>query len=132
MKRLKNWLVDAPSYITVVSLLGSIFAVAVANAQVGSPIPTSNITTAAAVGTLLCTFVNYMFWFVIIISIIMVLYASYTYVTASDDTEKTSKARRILVYSSIGIIVALLALGFPSIVATITGNNTALKACSGS
>jgi hypothetical protein len=49
----------------------------------------------------------------------MVLYAAFTYVTARDDVEKTSRARRTLTYAAIGIAVALMAVGFPQLVGSI-------------
>ena len=49
----------------------------------------------------------------------MALWAAFTYVTAGDDTEKTTKARKILMYAAIGIVVALIADGFPALIGSI-------------
>ena len=67
----------------------------------------------------LSVFISWMILILIAISIIMVVMAAFQYVTAGDDTEKTSKARRTLTYSAIGIVVALIAYGFPQIVANV-------------
>jgi len=77
------------------------------------------INTAQDVADFLCGLISWFFWIVIIISVIMVLWAAYTYVTASDDAEKTTKARKILTYAAIGIAVAVIAVGFPGIVSTL-------------
>ena len=64
----------------------------------------------------------------------MVLVAAYNYVTAQEDTEKTSKARRTLTYAAVGIAVVLIAYGFPQLVASLFPNNPSVSAftCSGS
>jgi len=81
--------------------------------------PVTSVTDSAGVANLLCNIVAWFFWIVLTISVIMVLYAAYTYTTAADDQEKTSKARRTLTYAAVGIAVALIAVNFPSIVSTI-------------
>lgn len=103
--------------------------ISVAFAQAQAP-----ITTQAGLVTLFCNIIN---WFIVIllaISVIMVLIAAYHYVTAGEDTEKTSTARRTLTYAAVGIAVTLIAYGFPQIVATVFPNNSASVsgfACSG-
>ena len=92
------------------------------------------ITTQAQLVTLFCSIIN---WFIVIllaISVIMVLVAAYNYVTAQEDTEKTSKARRTLTYAAVGIAVVLIAYGFPQLVSSLFPNNPSVSAftCSGS
>lgn len=108
------------------SFAGGIFSiVATAMAQGGVPTPVTNVQQLQDV---LCNLIVYFFWIVITIAVIMVLYAAYTYVTARDDQEKTSRARRTLTYAAVGIAVALLAVGFPNIVGSLFPNlNTTLN-----
>jgi cytochrome bd-type quinol oxidase subunit 2 len=92
------------------------------------------ITNRSGLVTLFCSIIN---WFIVIllaISVIMVLVAAYDYVTAQEDVEKTSKARRTLTYAAVGIAVTLIAYGFPQIVATVLPGNPTVSAftCSGS
>ena len=87
----------------------------------GIPAP---VTNKEQLNDVLCTFIAYFFWFVITMSVIMVLWAAFTYATARDDQEKTIRARRTLTYSAVGVAVALLALGFPSIVGSLFPNLT--------
>jgi hypothetical protein len=112
MNKLKIWFAAGTS-------MNFLFA-AVANAASGTnappPIP---VTTTDELLAVICNFIGYFFWAVIIISVIFVLVAAYDYVTAGEDTEKTSKARRTLTYAAVGIAVALLAFGVPNIVASI-------------
>jgi hypothetical protein len=72
----------------------------------------------------MCTFTVYFFYTVIIITVIMVVYASFLYVTAGDDTEKTTKARRTLTYAAVGIVVSLCAVGFPTIIEGLAGGSS--------
>jgi len=58
-----------------------------------------------------------------VVSVIMVLYAAFMYVTAGDDTEKTSTARRTLTYAAVGIAVALISTALPDIVGSIFPTN---------
>jgi uncharacterized membrane protein YidH (DUF202 family) len=74
-----------------------------------------------------------MFFILIGLAVIMVLWAAYLYVIAQEDTEKTNKARRTLTYAAVAIIVALLAKGFPMVVASIfggTNNDFSVWTCS--
>ena len=79
--------------------LGTAFAYA-QQQQNGAPNPVQNVQQLQDV---LCTFIVYFFWIVITISVIMILYAAFTYVTARDDQEKTSRARRTITYAALGI-----------------------------
>ncbi len=109
---------------TLIFGLGTAFAYA-QQQQNGAPNPVQNVQQLQDV---LCTFIVYFFWIVITISVIMILYAAFTYVTARDDQEKTSRARRTITYAALGIAVALLAVGFPNIVGSLFPNlNTSLN-----
>jgi hypothetical protein len=81
------------------------------------------ITDEADLQKLLCTIIGWFFWVIIVISVIMVLVAAYDYVTAGDDTEKTSRGRKRLTYAAVGIAVALLAAGVPAVVSSIFPND---------
>ncbi len=75
----------------------------------------------------ICTFVGYFFWFVLTLASIFVIVAAFRYVTAQDDVEKTSKARRTLTYAAVGVAVALCALAFPLIVGSLIAPGTTLS-----
>ena len=86
--------------------------------------PPSTIKTPGDVLNIICNFAVYFFYVVIIITVIMVVYASFLYITAGEDTEKTSKARRTLTYAAVGIAVSLCAVGFPTIIAGIVSSSS--------
>lgn len=120
MDTLKKWFVGSPLGV-VAALVAAFSAVGIASADTSgsnAPPPTP-VTTVGELQAVFCSFIGYFFWTVMIISIIFVLVAAFHYVTAGDDTEKTSKARRTLTYAAIGIVVALVAIGVPNIVASL-------------
>jgi Type IV secretion system pilin len=69
----------------------------------------------------MCSVVDWMFYGLIVFSVIMVLVAGYYFATAGDDTEKVSKARKTITYAAIAILVALAAKGFPALIASFIG-----------
>jgi flagellar biosynthesis protein FlhB len=118
----------ASSVLTAATLWG--VQISVAFAQTSGA--TSPITDETDLQQLMCNIVAWFFWILIIISVIMVLVAAYDYITAGDDTEKTSRGRKRLTYAAVGIAIALLAAGFPSIVASVFPNSpTATVSCLG-
>jgi cytochrome bd-type quinol oxidase subunit 2 len=119
-KIVKYWqVVGMMLSIGVAAVVG--FPFALAQSQ---PLPPPAPQSQNQLQTVLCNVTGYFFWIVILISVIMVLFAAFTYVTARDDQEKTSRARRTLTYAAIGIIVALIAYGFPAIIAGFTPAGT--------
>jgi heme/copper-type cytochrome/quinol oxidase subunit 2 len=123
MKKMKMWLTEHPLSKILGALSLNLLFVRFANAQTLPP-PPSPVQNSTGLMNVLCSFIAYFFWIVIIISVIFVLYAAFSYVTAGDDTEKTTKARKTLTYAAIGIAVALLATTFPTIVGSIFPNAT--------
>lgn len=81
--------------------------------------PKAPIYDKPSLGKFLCSIINWFFWIIILLSVIMVLVAAFDYVTAGDDTEKTTRGRKRLTYAAVGIAIALLASGFPAIVASV-------------
>lgn len=70
----------------------------------------------------ICNVFNTMFWILISVSIIMVMWAAYLYVTARDDAEQITEAKKSIFYAALGIVAALLSKGFPLVVASIFPN----------
>ncbi len=88
------------------------------------------ISNAAGARTQICNVFNTIFWALISVSTIMVLWAAYLYVTARDDAERTTKARRVILYAAYGITAGLLARGFPLMVASIfPGGTQGVQGC---
>jgi len=77
---------------------------------------------------ILCPLAATFFYIIVTISVLMILYAAYLYLTAAGDTAKIKQAGQIITYGVIGVVVALLANNVPAIVGGIMGWNT-VKRC---
>lgn len=102
-----------------------LFFGAVAHAQmpqppVAAPSPFTNINQLLN-SNLACTIINWIFWFVIVFSVIFTLVAAFRYLTAAGDPERVRNAGATLIYVVVAIIVALLAKGFPLIISSFLG-----------
>jgi hypothetical protein len=82
-----------------------------------------DISSPGKVVGVICNVASAMFWILIALSTVMVLYGAFVYLTAGADAEKVKTAHKTITYAAVGIVVALLAKGFPSIVASIVGGN---------
>lgn len=80
---------------------------------------TAPVTTTGQIQQLMCNIIGWFFWFIIVLTVIMVLVAAFDYVTAGDDTEKTTRGRKRLTYAAVGVIIALLAFVFPGIISSL-------------
>ena len=58
---------------------------------------------------------DWVFWIVLVVSGIIIVAAGAMFMTAAGDPEKAGKARKILTYGVIGLIVAILAKFIPAI-----------------
>lgn len=56
---------------------------------------------------------------ILAISVIMILYAAFNFLTAAGDEAKVTTARTTLIYALVGIAVALLAYVLPGLVQTL-------------
>ena len=58
---------------------------------------------------LIKTVVNVLLWAVGILSVIMIIFSGFRYITSAGDASKTKSARSTLIYSVVGLIVAIMA-----------------------
>jgi len=95
--------------------------------------PTANSSLAGDIGKnvkmsdqpldqTLNTVANYAIGILIIVAVFYVIWAGYTFVTSSGDTEKINTARQRIMFAAIGIVVALLAKGIISLVLSAISN----------
>lgn len=68
-----------------------------------------------------CVIINWVFWLVIVFSVIFTLVAAFRYLTASGDPEKVKRAGATLLYVVVAVVVALIAKGFPLIISSFIG-----------
>ncbi|HOQ15335.1 MAG: hypothetical protein AB7D02_03090 [Candidatus Paceibacterota bacterium] len=72
-------------------------------------IPVTEITLFGPNG-ILTKALNWFFNIVIILGVIFVIYAGFSYITSSGDPAKTKRALQILMYALIGIAIAVLSI----------------------
>lgn len=96
------------SVLSTASLSGSV------SAQVSKGIDTA--TTSEMKGKsidgdkgLIKTVVNVLLWAVGILSVIMIIFSGFRYITSAGDASKTKSARSTLIYSVVGLIVSIMA-----------------------
>ncbi len=94
--------------------------------------PANVIGSTQDVQDLFCTAVLWMFWALLVTSIIMFLVGGFMYVTAAGNPERVGKANKTLLYAAIGVAVAILARGIPLVIGSFFGvDQASLTACSG-
>ncbi|MCC9313014.1 MAG: hypothetical protein KFF74_02440 [Candidatus Nanosynbacter sp.] len=103
------------SVLSTASLSGS------ASAQVSEGINTA--TTSEMKGKsidgkdgLIKTVVNVLLWAVGILSVIMIIFSGFRYITSAGDASKTKSAQSTLIYSVVGLIVAIMAYAIVNMV----------------
>ena len=103
------------SVLSTTSLPGS------ASAQVSEGINTA--TTSEMKGKsidgkdgLIKTVVNVLLWAVGILSVIMIIFSGFRYITSAGDASKTKSAQSALTYSVVGLIVAIMAYAIVNMV----------------
>ncbi len=67
------------------------------------------------------TLINAMFWFLMALTVVFVIYAAYLFLTGGQDQEKIDKARRVVIYAIVAVVVAMLAQGLFRIVLNFLG-----------
>ena len=103
------------SVLSTTSLSGSV------SAQVSKGIDTA--TTSEMQGKsidgkdgLIKTVVNVLLWAVGILSVIMIIFSGFRYITSAGDASKTKSAQSTLIYSVVGLIVAIMAYAIVNMV----------------
>ncbi|EKD93964.1 MAG: hypothetical protein ACD_28C00014G0001 [uncultured bacterium] len=104
-------------------LLFNVLGIDMAHAQLISPEDSpDNITTATggegSFRTLARTIVNFFLYFLGFVATIMVIYGGILYVTSAGNDENVGKAKKILLYALVGIIVILLSFAIVNTVLT--------------
>ena len=63
----------------------------------------------AGEGGLISILINFLLWTVGILSVVMIIFSGFSYITSAGDAAKTKSAQTALTYSIVGLIVAVLA-----------------------
>lgn len=96
----------------------------VVGAQTGANIPAYNPRTDlsdpnTAVRDVVSKVANILGTVILAISVVMILFAAFNFLTAGGDAEKITSARNTLIYALVGVAVALLAYVVPTLVQTL-------------
>ena len=63
----------------------------------------------AGEGGLISILINFLLWAVGILSVVLIIFSGFRYITSAGDAAKTKSAQTALTYSIVGLIVAILA-----------------------
>lgn len=81
------------------------------------------VDTTNDVMTVINNIANWMFTIFMAVAVMMIVYAAFIYLTANGG-EKVQQAHKVLIYSVIGIAVAILAKGIVNVVESILASGT--------
>ncbi len=70
---------------------------------------TPHLPTDADLIDMIANIANMLFWILLAVSIVFIVYAGVLFVTAAGNAEQVEKARGIILYAIIGIVVAIIA-----------------------
>jgi hypothetical protein len=97
-------------------------------APIAAPGQIANINQILSLASI-CAIINWIFWLIIIFSIIFTLGAAFKYLIAAGDPERVKAAGTSLLYVAVAIIVALIAKGFPLIISSFFGGGLSGVGC---
>lgn len=81
-------------------------------------------------GGVLDQIINYLFTILLIVAVIFIIIAGFYFVTGVGDPEKYTKARMMLLYALIGVLVAISAKGLVILIVKIAGEEGAkIESC---
>lgn len=78
-------------------------------------------TTAEDFETMIQTVFNVVFGILVTVASFMLLYAAFEYLTARGESEKLAKARNMIVYAIVALVVAVFAWGLPRVILSFLG-----------
>lgn len=128
MKKFKQVAIELGAPILVLAL--PVLAMAqITQPPVQAPTSYTNVNQITGQAGIICTIINWIFWLLIVLTIIFVLVAAFKYLTAAGDPEKVKSAGNTLLYAAIAVVVALIAKGLPMIVSSFIGGGLAGTGC---
>ncbi|MEK7555399.1 MAG: hypothetical protein AAB516_01100 [Patescibacteria group bacterium] len=80
------------------------------------PIPSSPVTSVTGIVDVIDNVVRWVYIIFFILAVLFIIFAAFTYLTAGGDEEKVKKAKDQIIYAAVAIVVALLAVGFQTII----------------
>lgn len=114
---MKKFLISASAVSLILTPIASALAVDPFNPN--PPTLPSNVTTYGGVVGLMSTIANWMFGILLALAVVFLVWAAFLYLTSSGDSAKTEKAKNIIVYAIVAIVVAVLAKGIVIVVQSL-------------
>lgn len=105
----------------VIASMALLFAPIVAGAQFTVPADGTGGLTNTTVFKLISNVLNWMLGIIGVLAVIAFVIAGVMYLTSAGNTEQADKAKNVMLYAIIGLVVALLGLVIVNAVAGLTG-----------
>ena len=102
---------------------------AIVFAQYQAPLPEPPVRTPGQALGIICTIAGWLFAFLIVLAILFIIWAAFSYLTSGGNQEKVAAANKALIFAAVAIAVGLLARGVPLVVSGILGSNYAGTGC---
>ncbi len=83
----------------------------------------TSVTTFSQLIGKVCSALDYVFMVFLILTVVFVIVAAFYYVTSSGDPEKVKKATKTITYAAIAVAVAIFAVAFPYLIASLFGGD---------
>jgi fumarate reductase subunit D len=80
--------------------------------------PQVQVTSKEQIITIIQNITGWFAVIVFILAVVFILYAAFMFITAGGDDEQIKKAKHVLLYGIIGIVVALIAYGGVQLIAS--------------
>ncbi len=106
MKKIKLVL---PLFLVLFMLMPSVMLVSGAGEYVKPISGDDAIPDVGALHDIIMRVSNTMFWLLVGLTVLLVMFAAYAFLTSGGDEEKTKKARNLIIYAIVAIVVGLLA-----------------------
>ena len=87
--------------------------------------PVQNYNTVGQLLAATTRFAQVVAGIIVVVSVFMILWAGFKFITAGDDAEQVGTARKYITWGIIGLVVALLAFSVPAIVSNLLVNQGA-------
>ncbi len=119
MNRARNTGIFSSLIVALVPILT--FAQSNAGNTAPNSLPSPVITSLRGVITYVCNAINWVFTFLIILTVLFIIIAAFKYLTSSGDPARVKSANNQLIFAAVSIAVALVAKGIPLVVAGFLG-----------
>ena len=103
-------------YQKIISFLLCIFMLILPLVSFADNNSTSTVTSITDVLNVLQTAANWFLAIVLVLAVIIFIYVGFTFMTAEGDAEKIEKAKKMLFWAIIGVIVAFLSYGLRELI----------------